>query len=69
MAKKLNTKTNSSTLNADNQSNVFRSNFKNKRVQNSIFLSRTSPDEIEDIVQSFENNKASDVSIFILKMY
>ena len=35
--------------------------------ENSIFLSGTSPDEIEDIVKEFENNKASDVSIFILK--
>ena len=62
----LNTKTRSSTLNAGTQSD-FRSYFKDKRVQNSIFMSETSSGEIEDIVQSFENNKASDISVFILK--
>ena len=54
-------------MNASTQNNLFRSYFQNKRVQNSIFLSGTSPDELEDIVRSLENNKASDVSIFILK--
>ena len=67
VAKKLNTKTRSSTLNPDTQSNVFRSYFKGKRVQNSIFMSDTSADEVEDIVKNFENDKASDISVFILK--
>ena len=66
-AKKLNTKTRSSTLNASAESATFRSYFKNKRVKNSIFLSGTSPNELEEIVKTFENNKASDMSIFILK--
>ena len=67
VAKTLNTKTRSSTLNADTQNITFASFFKNKRVKNSIFLSETSPEEIEEIVENLENNKASDVSIFILK--
>ena len=30
-------------------------------------MSGTSPDELDEIVQSFENDKASDISVFILK--
>ena len=67
VAKKLNSKTNSSTLNPETHDSDFRSFFENKRVQKSIFLSETSSEEIEDIVRSFENGKASDVSIFVLK--
>ena len=67
VAKKLNTKTRSSTLNADAQHNVFMSYFMKKRVQKSIFLAPTSPDELEYIVKNFESDKASDISIFILK--
>ena len=36
-------------------------------MQNRIFTSETSPGELEDIVQNFENNKASDISVFLLK--
>ena len=67
VAKKLNTKTRPSTLNADTQNIAFTSFFKNKRVKNSIFLSGTSSEEIEEILQNLENNNASDVSIFVLK--
>ena len=66
VAKKLNVKTCSSTLNGGSSSNDFRL-YLNNRVQKSIFLSPTSPNELIEIVSNLENDKASDISIFILK--
>ena len=66
VAKNLNVKTCSSTLNGDSTSNDFRS-YLTKRVQKSVFLSPTSPSELVEIVEGLENDKASDISIFILK--
>ena len=40
---------------------------KNKNVQKSIFMAQTSPDELEEIVDNLENNKSSDISIYVLK--
>ncbi len=62
----MNAKTCSSTLNNDPHENSFASFLRNK-VHKSIFLSPTSPDELEEIVKNFENDKASDISIAILK--
>ena len=67
MARKLNAKICSSTLNGDSYNNHDFRSYMNNRVHGSIFLSPTSPGELEEIVQSLENDKASDVSIVILK--
>ena len=66
VAKKLNTKTSSSTLNGNQQNTNYQTYLKN-RVQKSIFLSPTSPNELEEIVSNLENEKSSDISITILK--
>ena len=66
VAKKLNVKTCSSTLNGGSIDNNFRSYLKN-RVHKSIFLCPTSPSELAEIVEGLENDKASDISLFILK--
>ena len=66
VAKKLNAKTNSSTLNEKSNEVDFQSYLRN-RIHKNIFLSPTSSCEIEDIVQSLENGKASDIAILILK--
>ena len=67
VAKKLNVKTCSSTLiNNSSHNKDFRS-YLSERVQKSIFLSPTSPDELIEIVKGLENDKASDISIFVLK--
>ena len=66
VAKKLNTKTCSSTLNG-NQQNADYQYYLRNRVQKSIFLSPTSPKELEEIVGNLENDKSSDISIVILK--
>ena len=68
VARKLNAKVYSSTLqNGEfSNNNDFRS-YLNNRVNESIFLSPTSPGDIEEIVGNLETDKASDVSILILK--
>ena len=66
VAKKLNTKTCSSTLEGSAH-NINYLDFLKNRVHRSIFLSPTSPGELEDIVKNLENDKSSDISIFILK--
>ena len=38
-----------------------------KSVDNSIFLECTSAEEIEEIITSFENGKASDIPIKLVK--
>ena len=66
VAKKLNTKTCSSTLNGYQQNTDYMC-YLNNKVQKSIFLSPTSPKELEEIVYNLENDKSSDISITILK--
>ena len=66
-AKQLNAKLCSSTLNHTNScGNGFRSFLKN-RVNSSIFMSPATVTEIYEIIQNFKNDKASDISIFVLK--
>ena len=68
VAKKLNVKICSSTLNGNgSRSNDNFKAYLSNRVQKSIFLSPTSPSELMEIVQNLENDKASDISITILK--
>ena len=66
VAKKLNAKTRSSTLNHNNRDDNFKSYLKN-RVKNSIYMSPTSANEIEELVKNFQNDKASDIPILVLK--
>ena len=67
VAKKLNTKLYSSILNcANNHCNDFQGFLKN-RVNSTIYFSPTTASEIEDIIKDFKNDKASDISIYILK--
>ena len=73
VAKKLNSKLNSSkptnqTVTCHStQRQLDYTKFLNKRVQNSIFLSPCDPGEIESIIKNFKNEKASDISIALLK--
>ena len=66
VARKLNAKLCSSTLNHNGTDGNFKSFLKN-RVNNSIYLSPTTAGEVEEIIQNFESDKASDISISILK--
>ena len=66
VTKKLNTKTCSSTLNGNHQ-NTDDQYYVRNRVQKSIFLSPTSPKELEEIVSGRENDKSSGIVIVILK--
>ena len=50
-----------------NESNTHYKKFFNKRTVNSIFLHPCDTDEIEKTVKSFQGDKASDISIFVLK--
>ena len=69
VTKKLNAKLCSSTLNQTvPRSDAFQCFLKN-RVNSSIYMSPTSVDEIHEIIQNFKNDKASDISIFVLKKY
>ena len=65
IAKNMNAKLNSSTLNGanSNSSTVYLRN----RVCNTIFLSSCDEEEIKAIIKSLENGKASDISILVLK--
>ena len=64
IAKKMNVKLYSSTLNNENENY---SKYLSNRVTGSIFLSLCSSEEIEEIINKLENDKASDISIVILK--
>ena len=65
--KKLNTKLYSSTLNCvNNHCNDFQGFLKN-RIKSSVYFSPTTESEIESIIKDFKNDKASDISIYILK--
>ena len=71
VAKKLNAKLCSSrpfshTENA-NAININYKTYFNKRVSGSIFLTPCDKEEIEETIKSFQNDKASDISIFVLK--
>ena len=68
VAKNMNTKVCSSTLNKDPTGFGFKDYLcPNKRVRGSMFLEDCTEDEIYNIIQDLENDKASDISIFILK--
>ena len=71
MNEKINTKTRASTLICNSESND-NTNFmsymkKYNKINQCIYLSPTSASEIENIVQKFENDKASDISVVIIK--
>ena len=63
----MNAKLCSSTLNHHHENSDEFKNYLNNRVANSIYLSSTSSNEIEDIIRNLENDKASDISILIIK--
>ena len=66
-AKQLNAKLCSSTLNnANSCTDDFRCFF-NNRINSSIFMSPATVTEIYEIIQNFNNDKASDISLFVLK--
>ena len=65
VAKKLNTKVYSSTLNKNYSENF--SNYLNSRISNSILFHCCSEAEINEIIMEFEIGKASDININILK--
>ena len=70
VAKKLNSKLNSSRPVGSSPRDQHKNDFKqflNKRVPNSIFMAPCYPEEIEKTIQSFQNDKASDISVVILK--
>ena len=74
IARKLNCKLHSSTLTLLNHEESGNFNVTDKypkylhnRVMNSIYLSACTSDEIEKIIKDFENDKASDISITLLK--
>ena len=46
---------------------IYTIKYLNNRVANSIYLSSTSSNEVENIIRDFENDKASDISVVILK--
>ena len=69
VARKLNAKLNSSRL-ADSQTAICEDDFTmylKSRVTSSIFLSPCTSTEIESKIQEFENDKASDISVTLLK--
>ena len=69
VARKMNTKLNSSRL-VGGQVNTDPTDFTNymsDRVLSSIFLSSCTSDEIGRVIREFENDKASDISVTILK--
>ena len=65
VARKLNTKVYSSTLNCNHSENFL--NYLNNRVSNSILMHNCSDTEINDIIRGFECGKSSDINIQILK--
>ena len=70
VARKLNAKLNSSTLAAGSRTATCDDDFTiylKNRVSSSIFLSPCTSSEIESKIQEFDNNKASDISVALLK--
>ena len=69
VARKMNAKLNSSML-VGSQENTGQTEFTKymkNRVSGSIFLSPCTSDEIRKVISEFENDKASDISVTILK--
>ena len=67
VARKLNTKVCSSTLNNNSNHSVSFENYLSERVSNSILFDCCSESEINEIIKEFESGKASDINIQILK--
>ena len=67
VAKKLNAKLYSSTLSQIEPRRDDFQHFLKNRVNRSMFLSPATVDEIHEIIHNFKNDKASDISIFVLK--
>ena len=67
VAKKLNEKLYSSTLSQIEPRRDDFQYFLKNRVSRSMFLSPATVDEIHEIIHNFKNDKASDISIFVLK--
>ena len=68
VAKKLNAKLNSSRPVGCTDPNQHKfKKFFNRRVSGSIFMSPCDYEEVEKIIKSFQNDKASDISVSILK--
>ena len=70
VARKLNAKIKSSRpvgIGTESQNRNDFTNYFNKKVPHSIFMSPCDYEEIEKIIKSFQNDKASDISIMILK--
>ena len=67
VAKKLNAKLYSSTLSQIEPRRDDFQYFLKNRVNRSMFLSPATVDEIHEIIHNFKNDKASDISIFVLK--
>ena len=67
VAKKLNAKLYSSTLSQIEPHRDGFQRFLKNRVNSSLFISPATADEIHEIIQNFKNDKASDISIYVLK--
>ena len=67
VAKKLNAKLYSSTLGQIEPHRDDFQRFLKNRVNSSMFISPLTADQIHEIIQNFKNDKASDISIYILK--
>ena len=69
IARDMNAKIKSSRL-AAGHNEIDENSFKkylNKRVEDSVFMSPCDREEVEDIIRNFENDKASDIPILLLK--
>ena len=68
VARKMNAKVYSSTLNSSSSSEEFKNYLDpKKRICNSMFMYDSDEQELSEIINNLENNKASDISIPILK--
>ena len=67
VAKKLNAKLYSSTLSQIEPHRDGFQRFLKNRVNSSMFISPATADEVHEIIQNFKNDKASDISIYVLK--
>ena len=67
VAKKLNAKLYSSTLSQIEPHHDGFQRFLKNRVNNSMFISPATADEVHEIIQNFKNDKVSGISIYVLK--
>ena len=67
VAKKLNAKLYSSTLSQIEPHRDGFQRFLKNRVNSSMFINPATADEVHEIIQNFKNDKASDISIYVLK--